>query len=516
MSQGTPLDQRVVADPNVPPPPPEGRPAIEVARRAGLASQLALEASEIGTWEWNIGSGEVRWSDNLEQIHGLEPGTFDRTFEGFKMLIHPEDREKVLGAIRGCLEGRIAYEVEFRSADTRQGIRWMLSKGKVIPAEGGGAARMVGVCMDVTTRKRAEEAALEANRRKDEFLAMISHELRNPLAVIGNASTLISQLTRNDPDTAKASGAIRRQTERLARLVDDLMDVSRLSAGKLVLRRMNVDLVALVHRSVHDFVDRHLLDRHRYELRFAATRVNGDGPRLEQIVSNLLMNAIKYTPPGGTIAIEVEPDAGDAVLRVRDTGVGIASELLPRVFDLFVQSERGLERRDGGLGVGLSIARSLVEAHGGRIEARSAGLDLGTEFVVRLPLAAMLALGDQGDNAPRRRILIVDDNVDAREALARLLEMAGHEVAQAGDGPGGLEAAARARPDVAIVDIGLPGMNGFDLGRRLRSATPYVRLIALTGYSHDEHRRQGDDVGFETYLVKPVTFETLQRALANN
>src|SRR6185312_14752684 len=163
MSQGTPLDQRVVADPNLPPPPPEGRPAIEVAHRAGFAWQLALEASEIGTWEWNIGSGEVRWSDNLEQIHGLEPGTFDRTFEGFKMLIHPEDREMVLGAIRGCLEGRVAYEVEFRSADISRGVRWILGKGKVIPGEGGGAARMIGVCMDVTSRKRAEETAWESN-----------------------------------------------------------------------------------------------------------------------------------------------------------------------------------------------------------------------------------------------------------------------------------------------------------------------------------------------------------------
>ncbi|HXT96536.1 MAG TPA: ATP-binding protein [Polyangia bacterium] len=516
MSDGTPVDPSVVTDPAARPPPTGGRPAIEVAGRVELVSQLALEAGEIGTWEWNIGSGEVRWSDNLEQIHGLEPGTFDRTFEGYKMLIHPEDREMVLGAIRGCLEGRVAYEVEFRSADISRGVRWILGKGKVIPGEGGGAARMIGVCMDVTSRKRAEETAWESNRRKDEFLAMVSHELRNPLAVISNASTLIGQLTKNDPETAKASGSIRRQTERLARIVDDLMEVSRLSAGKLTLRRTSVDLVGLVHRAVQDFVERHLLDRHRYELRFAATRVSGDGPRLEQIVSNLLMNAVKYTPLGGTIAIEVEPDRGEAVLRVRDTGVGIAPELLPRVFDLFVQSERGVERRDGGLGVGLSIARGLVEAHGGRIEARSPGPDLGTEFVVRLPLAATFAAGDQSDGAPRRRILIVDDNVDAREALARLLEMAGHEVAQAGDGPGGLEAASRARPDVAIVDIGLPGMNGFDLGRRLRAATPHVRLIALTGYSHDDHRRQGDDVGFETYLVKPVTFETLQRALANN
>lgn len=514
MSQGTPVDPGVATDPNAPAKPASA--AESAADRDAAALRLALESSEIGTWEWDIATGEVRWSENLEQIHGLAKGDFGRTFDAYQALIHPDDRERVMGAIRACLEGRTSYDVEFRSGDPTRGVRWILGRGKVIASEGGRSARMVGVCMDVTQRKRAEDQALEANRRKDEFLAMVSHELRNPLGVIGNASTLISQLTKNDPEPAKASATILRQTERLARIVDDLMDVSRLGAGKLTLRRTNVDLVALVHRSVHDLTERHLLDRHRHELRCAAVRVSGDGPRLEQIVSNLLMNAIKYTPPGGTIAVEVEPDGADAVLRVRDTGVGIAPELLPRVFDLFVQSERGLERRDGGLGVGLSIARSLVEAHGGRIEVRSAGPHLGTEFVVRLPLAAALAHGDLSDAATRRRILIVDDNVDAREALARLLEMAGHEVAQAGDGPGGLEAASRTRPDVAIVDIGLPGMNGFELARRLKSSAPQTRLIALTGYGHDDHRRQGDEVGFETFLVKPVSFDTLQRALANN
>ncbi|HVV52401.1 MAG TPA: hybrid sensor histidine kinase/response regulator, partial [Polyangia bacterium] len=350
---------------------------------------------------------------------------------------------------------------------------------------------------------------------KDDFLAMVSHELRNPLGAILNASTLVAQLTRNDPEAAQACAAIRRQTDRLVRVVDDLMDVSRLSAGKLTLRRTNVDLVALVHRSIHDLAERRLLDRHRHELRLAATRVSGDGPRLEQIVSNLLMNAIRYTPPGGTIGIALEPEGGEAVLRVRDTGVGIAPELLPRIFDLFVQSDRGLERRDGGLGVGLSIARDLVEAHGGRIEAHSAGPDRGTEFVVRLPLAAALAPGEESDGSPRRRILVVDDNVDARGALARLLEMAGHEVVQAGDGPAALESVSRARPEAAIVDIGLPGMNGFELARRLKAAAPRLRLIALSGYGQDDHRRLGEEVGFETFLIKPASFEALRRALAD-
>ncbi len=459
----------------------------------------------------------VRWSENLERIHGLPPGTFGNTFESYQAMVHPADRERVMGALRSCIEGRGNYEMEFRAAESPVGVRWMQAKGRVLSGEKGEPYRMIGVCWDITRRKRAEEALIETSRRKDEFLAMVSHELRNPLGVIVNASTLISHLADGDDDLSKASTAIRRQTDRLARIVDELMDVSRVSAGKLTLERTNVDLVALVHRCVHDLVDRGLFNQHRHELRCAGTRVNGDGPRLEQIVSNLLMNAIKYTPAGGKIIIEVEPDGSDAVLRVKDTGVGISPELLPRVFDLFVQSERRLDRREGGLGVGLAIVRSLVEAHGGRIDVWSSGLNNGAEFAVRLPLGATLSSSDpRGGVAARRRILVVDDNVDAREALARLLEIAGHEVYQAGDGPGGLEQASRSRPDVAIVDIGLPGMNGFEVARRLKAGAPNLRLIALTGYGQGDHRRLGDEAGFETYLIKPVAFETLQRALGNN
>jgi PAS domain S-box-containing protein len=519
MSHGPPPDRRVVKEPSASF-PPKALKSGPIEATFGLSDadlHLVLDAGEIGGWEWDIGTGVVRWSDNLERIHGLPPGSFGNTFESYQAMVHPGDRERVVSALRSCIEGRSNYEIEFRSADKAGEVRWMRAKGRVISGEKGEPFRMIGVCWDITKRKREEEAVLETSRRKDEFLAMVSHELRNPLGVIMNASTLISHLTSGDDDLSKASAAIRRQTDLLARIVDDLMDVSRLSAGKLALERTNVDLVALVHRCVHDFVDRRLFEQHRHELRCAGTHVHGDGPRLEQIVNNLLMNALKYTPAGGRIIIEVEPEGGDAILRVKDTGVGISPDLLPRVFDLFVQSERGLDRRDGGLGLGLAIVRSLVEAHGGRIDVWSPGVNSGSEFAVRLPLAATLALGDpRGGVAPRRRILVVDDNIDAREALARLLEIAGHEVYQAGDGPGGLEEASRSRPDVAIVDIGLPGMNGFEVARRLKSGAPNLRLIALTGYGQGDHRRLGDEAGFETYLIKPVAFETLQRALANN
>ena len=373
---------------------------------------------------------------------------------------------------------------------------------------------MMGVCMDITRRKRGEEAIRESERRKDEFIAMISHELRNPLSAITGASALLDRVVLDHPVATKAHAVIRRQTEQLTRIVNDLLDISRVTAGKLVLEETALDLAALVDRCVKELGGAHALDDHRRELRLMRAPVHGDSLRLEQVVTNLLTNAIKYTPANGTIIVEVEPVGAEAVLRVRDTGIGIAPELLPRIFDLFVQSERGLDRRDGGLGVGLSIVRRLVEAHGGRVEARSAGPNLGAEIIVRLPLAVASVVRSEPAavaevRAVRRSILVVDDNVDAREALAGLLEMSGHDVHQADDGPAGLESAARLRPDAVLVDIGLPGLDGFELARRLRAGSSTARLIALTGYGHPDYRRRGAEAGFDAYLVKPVALDAV-------
>jgi CheY-like chemotaxis protein/anti-sigma regulatory factor (Ser/Thr protein kinase) len=278
-----------------------------------------------------------------------------------------------------------------------------------------------------------------------------------------------------------------------------------------------LDFAALVDRCVKELGSAHAPERHRFELRLAPAHVRADSVRLEQVVTNLLTNAVKYTPANGTITLEVEPIGGEAVLRVRDTGIGIAPELLPRIFDLFVQSERGLDRRDGGLGVGLSIVRRLVEAHGGRVEARSAGADRGAEITVRLPLAVAPAERSQlpAETAPaaRRSILVIDDNVDAREAMVALLELAGHDAHQAEDGPSGLALVARLRPDAVLVDIGLPGIDGFELARRLRGRGAGPRLIALTGYGHPDYRRRGAEAGFDGYLVKPVELSAVLQEL---
>ncbi len=485
----------------------------EALRRNEARLRLALEAGDMGSFEWNIQTGEIRWSENLEAIHGLPQGTFSGTFESFQTLIHAEDRASVLEQIRRCVETGADYEAEFRSSAHGGTAHWIMGKGKVFADGQGRPSRMMGVCTDITRRKGAEEAIRESERRKDEFIAMISHELRNPLSAITSASALLDRVDMADPIGAKARGVIRRQTEQLTRIVNDLLDISRVTAGKLVLQETALDLAALVERCVKEIGGAHALDHHRRELRFARALVRGDSVRLEQVVTNLLTNAAKYTPAGGTITVEVEPVGGEAVLRVRDTGIGIGPDLLPRIFDLFVQSERGLDRRDGGLGVGLSIVRRLVEAHGGRVEARSAGTNLGAELIVRLPLAETPAEPRERSateaRSVRRSILVIDDNVDAREALVGLLEVSGHDVQQAEDGLSGLESAVRLRPDAVLVDIGLPGLDGFETARRLRAASSTLRLIALTGYGHPDYRRRGAEAGFDAYLVKPVELDAV-------
>jgi PAS domain S-box-containing protein len=496
----------------------ENARSLETLSRNEAGLQLALEAGKMGTFEWNIQTSEIKWSDNLEAIHGIAPGTFDGTFESFQTLIHRDDRAGVLENIRRSVETGADYEAEFRSATTDGSTHWVLGKGMVLRDERGGPWRMVGVCMDITSRKRAEEALRDSDRRKDEFLAMVSHELRNPLFAIANAASVLDSIGAANPIASKARDMIRRQTELLTRIVNDLLDTARLTAGKLVLQQTRLDLGALVEKCVAQMASGHLLDRHVYDVQVLPALVNGDGARLEQIVTNLVTNAVKYTPPGGLVSIEVDTVDDDAVLSVRDTGVGIAADLLPRVFDRFVQSERGLDRRDGGMGIGLAIVRQLVEAHGGHTEAFSDGPDQGTEIVVRLPLVQRIAVSASAgrDAAPtpnRQRILVVDDNNDARQALVVLLEMAGHELHEAADGLAGLASVSRVHPDIVFADIGLPGIDGFELARRIRATKSGPRLVALTGYDHPDQRRRGAEAGFDAYLVKPVEFEALLREL---
>jgi signal transduction histidine kinase/DNA-binding response OmpR family regulator len=364
---------------------------------------------------------------------------------------------------------------------------------------------------------RAEAERL--NRAKDEFLAMLAHELRNPLGAIVAAVGVLERLAQPHDAAVRSRHVIRRQAQHLKRLVDDLLDVARVTTGKIALSLEPLDLGEAVRTCVLSLVDARRLDRHQLDLDVESVAVRADATRVEQVTVNLLDNSIKHTPPGGTISVRVRRDGDEAVLAIGDTGPGIAPELLPRVFDLFTQGARGLDRAGGGLGIGLTLVRGVVEQHGGRVEARSEGLGRGSEFIVRLPALALLPVHERGapsdgERHRRRRILIVEDNADARQMLRTLLELGGHEVHDTPDGRSGLDAAAEVRPDVALIDIGLPGMDGYELARHLRERDPRVHLVAVTGYGQPEDRRRALGAGFSAHLVKPVAPEELERVLA--
>jgi signal transduction histidine kinase len=365
--------------------------------------------------------------------------------------------------------------------------------------------------------------AREANRLKDEFLATLSHELRNPLAGISNALYLLSQFGAHEARPRELRQLIQRHTDYLTRLVADLLDVSRITRGLVELQRQPLDLAAVVNRAVE--VNRPLIEGRRHELTVSLApetlRVDADPVRLEQVLTNLLSNAAKYTEPGGKIRLSVQRDGGEGVLRVEDTGSGISPELLPRVFDLFTQAERSYARTHGGLGIGLHIVKRLVELHGGTVTAHSAGAGHGSEFVVRLPLTAV---GPEASAPPirnqrrgsGRRILIIEDDRDSADTLREILELAGHNVASAATGPEGVRAAAEYSPDVVLCDIGLPGMDGYAVAAELRrlAATAQKPLIAVTGFGQEEDRRRSRAAGFDQHLTKPLDLEELLRLVA--
>ncbi len=359
----------------------------------------------------------------------------------------------------------------------------------------------------------------DSDRRKDEFLAMLGHELRNPLAAIHNALHVLEHHPSREV-AAKQPQVIARQSLHLARLVDDLLDVSRVTMGKINLERVRVDLNDLAARCVQALMP--LADEERHALTIAPAEselvVEGDQVRLEQVLANLVTNAIKYTPSGGRITVTVERDGACGRVSVRDSGIGIPGDMLPRIFQLFTQLEQSLDRSRGGLGLGLSLCQSLVERHGGTIEARSDGPGCGSEFIVRLPLAAAPAALDARAPEPPSdmrplRIAVIEDNDDARESTVAMLELHDHQVFAAADGVEGLELVLRQRPDVALVDIGLPRLNGYELARRVRASGEAYdpKLIAMTGYGQPEDKRRALECGFDAHVAKPVRAVDLLR-----
>ena len=359
-----------------------------------------------------------------------------------------------------------------------------------------------------------------ANRAKDEFVAMLGHELRNPLGAITTAIHVLDARGPAEEVAARLRGIIARQTQHLSRLVDDLLDVSKFVSGKVALHRQPENLEEVVVRALAAFREAGKAGRHVISLTGAPVRVYGDPTRLEQIVTNLLDNAVKYTPPGGHVEVTIVADLNDAVLTVEDTGVGIHEDILPLIFDLFVQGSHTLARSDGGLGLGLTIVRRLVELHGGTVSASSAGPNRGSKFVVRLPRIAEAAVASpplavELPTSRVRHILIIEDNADFREGLRLLLESWGHRVAEAASGAEGLEVVRLARPEVVLVDLGLPGIDGYAVARAVRSAPggEAILLVAITGYGRPSDRRRVEEAGFDAHLTKPVSPQELAATL---
>ena len=446
----------------------------------------------------------------------------------------PEDRDRVIkDFLPSVLEkGHGEVEVRFRHFKTNQ-ARWMAYKVLTLPDASGKPIAFATVSQDVTERKRLADnlRALaadlsEADRRKNEFIATLAHELRNPLAPISNAVRVLRRGDSDESATRTAFDMLQRQVGQLSRLVDDLLDLSRVTRGRIELRKEPVELRTVARQAVEAVQSLYGHMKHELTLSMPEKplQLEADPTRLAQILGNLLNNACKFTDRGGRIAVSVERVDAQAVVRVRDNGIGVAAEQMPRLFEMFAQAESSLDRTRDGLGIGLTLVKTLVEMHGGSVVARSEGLGHGCEFEVRLPALPerFLASQDHRAAAPARahssrRVLVVDDNLDGAESLAMLLELEGHEAHVAHDGLSAIASAERLAPDAVLLDIGLPGMNGYEICRRLRE-TPWgkrLTIVALTGWGQEEDRRRSKAAGFDTHLVKPVDSELLLELLAD-
>ena len=500
---------------------------VDAALRESKARlEFTLAAAHVGEWEIDVASGECRHSDLYDRCFGYAAPVPGWNLEMLFAHLHADERDRVRAlAERAFATGtELAFEARVTWPDGSE--HWIDVHGSpYVSARASDRdperVRFLGIIADITQRKQTEATLRDADLRKDEFLATLAHELRNPLAPIRNA-VQIMHLSRDEAMQENARSIIERQLKQMVHLVDDLLDVSRISQGKVELRLEQVDVADAVADAIE--TSRPLIDagRHHLTTRLAPTRallVDADRTRLGQIVANLLNNAAKYTPEGGHIQVLAERVGESAVITVQDTGIGLSAEMLPRVFDMFSQVDRSKERAQGGLGIGLALVKRLVEMHGGSVAAHSDGPDRGCRFVVRLPLIreparpARLPAGHElaAEDTDGLRVLVVDDNVDSAESLSQVLQILGYAVAVGHDGVEAVEATSRWRPHVVLLDIGMPRMTGLEAARAIRAlpggASPW--LIALSGWGQSEDRRRSSEAGFDHHFVKPVDVEGL-------
>lgn len=501
----------------------ERRQATEAVRQAEEKFRSIVEsATEFAIFTTDLNGNVNSWNSGASRLLGYDES--EVIGRSCRIFFSPEDneRDKAEAEMHDALvQGRGRDERWHVRKDGSQfwGSGWMMP----LRDEAGSVRGYLKIFRDMTRTKLAEEALKEASRRKDDFLAILAHELRNPLAAISNAALLL-QMPADDRTSEWAPDMISRQTKYLSRLLDDLLDVSRITRGKLRLKNERLDLSPVIAKAIETV--RPLVEEKRHSLAFTVSAggisVVGDPVRIEQVFVNLLSNAAKYTDEGGSISVIAQKDEM-ATIVVRDNGIGISADMLTRIFEPFAQAEQSLDRSQGGLGIGLTLARSLIDLHGGTISVKSEGAGRGSEFAIRLPLASSendpeTLPANQTLLPPKRtyRVLVVDDNQDSAVSLATLLKVRGYETNIAYDGPAAIELARSFGPDAILLDIGLPNIDGYEVARQIRNSErgKSMFLIAISGYGQEQDRRRSKEAGFDHHFVKPVDFTSLSSLLS--
>ena len=509
--------------------------ATDALRDRELMLRMAQDAAKCGVWTLFLKDGRAWWSDECYQVRGVAPGSVEMTMHNWIYGFHSEEGKQVENAIRHAVENHTEYNFESKIVLPSGRPRWLMEVGRGVYDEQNEPIQISGITLDITERiegreaqaqhladrARDAEALKEADRRKNEFLATLSHELRNPLEAIRMSLPLLE----SKDDRVYAESVISRQVNQIINLVDDLLDISRIAQGKITLRKTRFELAEAVQFAID--TNRCLTEERKHRLIVSLPKqtvyVNGDFTRISQIFLNLLNNAVKYTEPGGTIWLTARHENGQLTVSIKDTGIGIEPQKLPHIFNSFIQIEKKSQPSGGGLGIGLGLVKKLVELHGGAITAYSEGLGKGSEFMVQLPADAdqsAIVMPEVGQapsarRAQAQRVLIVDDHVDSAETLKLLLTHSGYETFLAHDGERAIQVANEHKPEVALLDIGLPDMNGYEVARALRSILPTLRLIAISGWNREEDRKRSAEAGFDYHLVKPVDLSEVRRLLSN-